>query len=331
MVDHSRLVREGRLNSDYLREWCTRREGEASGDPARGFGRLALNASGGRAAVFWLLRLGAGQPGRPWEARWQGDGFCGSEAYLPEMLAVLLACAAGTRRRVEINISGDGSVPGGIDPRAMHYFLLPTGFNLVLAHKGEYEAEVVLPRYAGGQRTYEEENSFLRRLEEILAPRHPIYPVGPEAPDWLRAVFLIGHRRTVLQSLVRTGAALVLTYVVESFPADGPAEVAAHLESALREAGRSDGVVTARCRRAGGRSGANIDDLGLLHRGYLRAFGRPPEVEWLEEPSLAGLFSRLGLQTAAFGPGTYRDGRYEASPDPEAGRQLATIIETLLA
>lgn len=336
MLDEARLIQDNGLNYNCLEDWCVSRGGRLDGSWAGGWIRISCPGDGGRTPFkFWLPRLGDRDAGGPLEAAWKQDAFTGPEAYLPGMLAVLLRSVAGEGLGTEIILSRGDTLPEGLDPLGMYYFLLPTDFQLALAHKGEFEVVVTLPGALGGrfgfQGAYEGENRFLNALEGALAPAHPIYPVGPEAPEIIRPFFLLGHRQAVLKSLTRDGDKLILVYRLNSLPGDGPDEVTGHFKAALTRAGRPDAGLAVRRVHAGGRSAATREDLDPLYRAYIRVSGLQPDIDWFMWPSPAGALCEMGYKTAAFGPGRYQDYRADASFDRAAGEKLGHILEALLA
>lgn len=336
MLDEARLIQDNGINCSYLGDWCAARGGSLEGSWAGGWVRISYPGAGGKTPFkFWLPRLGGRDPGGPLEANWRQDAFTGPEAYLPGMLAVLLRAAAGEGRGTEIILSQGDILPGGLDPLGMYYFLLPTDFQLALAHKGEFEAVITLPGALGGrfgfQGAYEGESRFANALEDALAPAHPIYPVGPGAPEMIRPFFLLGHRQAVLKSLTRNDDTLVLVYRVNSLPGDGPDEVTAHFKAALTGAGKPGAGLAVRRVHAGGRSAATREDLDSLYRAYIRVYGLPPDIDWFMWPSPAGALCGMGYKTAAFGPGRYQDCQAGASFDRAAGEKLGLILQALLA
>lgn len=334
MQDGDVLIQEGRLNLAYLEEWCGSRGGLLIPDRRGSCHRISFAGPEDKCS-FWLPRLEGRGADRPIEATWTKDGFAGPEGWLPGMLSVLLTVAAEGKRGTEIIISLGETLPEGLDSRDTYYFLMPTGFQLVLAHKGEYEVTVELPGSAGGQFgqqvAYENESRFVRDLEDALAPVHPVYPVGPEAPALVRPSFLPGHRQAVLSSLVRNEKGLILAYRLNTFPGDGPDEVISHFRDALARAGRPDAGLEVRLVHAGGRSAAGPRDLEPLYRAYEAAMGAPPDVDWYTWPSPAGALCQKGYKTAAFGPGQYLDYLAGGVFDRSAGEKLELILRALMA
>lgn len=333
-MDEARLIQNNSLNYGYLDEWCAARGGRLSLD-TEGCHRISISGPPGkRPCFFWLPRLNARSAGEPLRAIWRQDTFAGQDAYIPGMLAVLLKAAASAGRGVEIIFSLGDKISGRLDRQGMYYFLLPTDFQLALAHKGEYEIMVALPGAAGGhfgsQGAYEGENSFIRGLEDALAPSHPIYPVGPEAPEMIRPYFLLGHRQAVLKSLVRDGEGLKLIYRLNSLPGDREEDIAEHFKTALARVGRPDACLEAHMIHAGGRSAATQEDLADLYHAFTMLSGLQPDVDWFMCPSPAGLLCSQGYKTAAFGPGRYRDYLAGAPFDRAEGKKLSLILQGLL-
>lgn len=336
MLDRSLLIKDGEINYGYLLEWCALRGAKTAGDPAGGWQRILFTGpEAKKPLLFWLPRIFGPGAGQPLRAAWRQGCFAGPDAYLPGMLSVLLEVAAGAARGMEIIISLGDTLPGGLDPRGVYYFLAPTDFQLALAHKGEYQAVVSLSGARGGQfgrqGDYEEENSFFLALEKSLAPAHPIYPVGPEAPELVRPFFLLGHRQAVLKSLAREGEELVLTYRINTLPGDGPDEVTQYLKAALSAAGRPNAGLAVTRVHPGGRSAAGHRDLEPLYRAYSRVTGLQPDIDWFGWPSAAGALSGMGFKTAAFGPGRYPDYLAGSAFDPAGGEKLGQILRELLA
>lgn len=334
MPDADKILPDGKLDYQYLRGWCRERGGSLAWSPEGGCRVSFTDPAGRRPGFFWLTRIGGGGPGQPLKARRERNTFTGPEAYLPGMLSVLLEAAAGAGRGAEIILHLDGGIPAGADPLAVHYFLLPTDFKLVLAHKGEYEITVSLPGNGdcfGCQEDYEGEGRFIKALEGALAPVHPIYPVGPGTSPRTRPIFLLGHRQAVLKSLIRNEEGLNLTYRLNTFPGDGPEEVAACFSAALSSTGRPEAGFSMRAVHQGGRSGAALEDLSALYAAYARVLDLPPDVEWFAWPSAAGQMSRMGYKTAAFGPGHYPDYLAGAGFDSAEGEKLGLLLRELLS
>lgn len=336
MLDRARLIHNGGIGYGYIKDWCESKGGCLTGGVDGEIHRISFpGAAGNTPFKFWLPRLGDLDRSQPLEAAWEGDAFTGPEAYLPGMLSVLLNSVAGAGRGVEIILSQGNHLPEGLDPLAVYYFLLPTDFQLALAHKGEFEAVITLPGALGGrfgfQGSYEEENRFIRTLEEALAPAHPIYPVGPEAPELIRPFFLLGHRQAVLKSLARENDMLVLVFRLNSLPGDGPAEVAGHFKAALAGAVRPDAGLTVRRVHAGGRSAVTRQELEPLFRAYITVSGLQPDIDWFMWPSPAGALCEKGYKTAAFGPGRYPEYLAGSSFGRPAGEKLGLILQALLA
>lgn len=336
MLDQAGIIKDNTFNYGYLKEWCSSYGAALAREPAGGFCRISFPGPAGENPVFfWLPRLGGLEADSPLGVTWGQDTFYGPDAYLPGMLAVLLNAVAGAGRGVDIILSTGGQLPVGLDPLGMYYFLLPTDFQLCLAHKGEYEILVTVPGAGGwqfGRRgEYEGESLFIGALEEALAPKHPIYPVGPDALEAVRPFFLLGHRQAVLMSLVRGREGITLAYRLNSLPGDGHDEVTGHFKDALSKAGCPDAGLAVRRLHPGGRSRADQRDLDPVLQAFSRVTGLQPDVDWFMWPSPAGVLCHMGYKTAAFGPGRYLEYRAGAAFDRVAGERLGLILQVLLS
>lgn len=335
MLDGAKLLQNGKFDYIYLDHWCTAHGGKLAQDQAKGYSLISFSAPPGlRPIYFWLPHPRRLESSRSLQAAWDGGAFTGKDAYLPGMLAILLQVVADAGGGAEIVFNLGESLPEHVDREAMHYFLVPTDFQLALAYKGEYLVSVMLPSLFGEdfgfQENYERENRFIRDLEETLAPAHSVYPVGPGAPAEVRPYFLLGHRQAIMKSLVRDPDRLVLSYRVNSFPEDGPAEIMAHFQAAVARAGYPDAVLETCQVYSGGRSPAMPQDLELVYSALSSVLGMPPDIDWYMWPLLAGELSMRGYKTAAFGPGCYRDYQSKGVFDQATGEKLCRVLEILL-